>query len=64
MTVRERVVSSLAHRQPDAVPYHVTFTEPARRKVSDFYGDPDFEAKLGNCLTILRTRLPRQGGSR
>ena len=58
MTVRERVAASLAHRQPDIVPWHVTFTEPARRNMIDFYGDPGFEAKLGNCLTILRTRLP------
>jgi uroporphyrinogen decarboxylase len=60
MTIRERVITTLAHRQPDAAPYHVTFTEPARRVMSDFYGDPDFEAKLGNCLTILRTRLAYQ----
>jgi uroporphyrinogen decarboxylase len=58
LTTRERVASSLAHRQPDAVPFHVTFTEPARQKMQDFYGDPGFEGKLGNCLTILRARLP------
>jgi uroporphyrinogen decarboxylase len=60
MTVRERVVTALEHRQPDAVPYHVTFTEPAQRMMSDFYGDPGFQAKLGNCLTILDTGLPFQ----
>jgi uroporphyrinogen decarboxylase len=58
MNVRDRVVTSLAHRQPDAVPYHVTFTEPARRKMKEFYGDPGFESKLGNCLTIIRARVP------
>ncbi len=58
MTTRDRVVTSLAHRQPDAVPYHVTFTEPARQKMISFYGDPGFEAKLGNCLLVMRTRFP------
>jgi uroporphyrinogen decarboxylase len=58
VTVRERVASSLDHRQPDAVPYHVTFTEPARRAMVAFYGDPGFESRLGNCLTVARTRFP------
>jgi len=58
MTPRERVIASLEHRQPDATPYHVTFTVPARQRMAVFYGDPDFESKLGNCLAILRTRLP------
>jgi uroporphyrinogen decarboxylase len=57
-TPRERVMAALEHRQPDAAPYHVTFTEPARRAMAAWYGDPDFETGLGNCLTVLRTRLP------
>jgi uroporphyrinogen decarboxylase len=58
MTPRERVIASLEHRQPDATPWHITFTMPARRKMIEYYGDTDFESKLGNCLTMLRTRLP------
>ena len=58
MTERERVIASLAHRRPDAIPYHITFTEPAREKMRVYYGDPNFEAALGNCLSVLRTRLP------
>ncbi len=57
MTPRERVMAALAHRQPDATPYHITFTEPARRAMASWYGDPDFESGLGNCLLVLRTRL-------
>lgn len=53
MTNRERVITSLNHRQPDRVPYCVTFTKVAREKMIDFYGDLDFELKLGNCFTIL-----------
>jgi uroporphyrinogen decarboxylase len=56
MTSRERVIASLEHRQPDATPYHVTFTAPARQKMIQYYKDPDFESKLGNCLAIIRTR--------
>jgi uroporphyrinogen decarboxylase len=58
MTPRERVAAALEHRQPDAVPYHITFTVPARNAMVAYYGDSEFEANLGNCLTILRTRVP------
>jgi uroporphyrinogen decarboxylase len=52
------VIASVEHRQPDAVPFHVTFTAPSREAFARQYGDPDFESGLGNCLTILRTRVP------
>jgi uroporphyrinogen decarboxylase len=58
VTARERVIASLEHRQPDATPWHVTFTEPSRAAMAAFYGDPGFESRLGNCLCVLRTRLP------
>ena len=58
MTPRERVLAALEHRQPDATPYHVTFTSPARRAMAEHCGNPDFEESLGNCLEIVRTRLP------
>jgi len=58
VTPRERVVAAVEHRQPDAVPYHVTFTAPAREALARHLGDQDFESRLGNCLTILRTRVP------
>ncbi len=55
MTNRERVLASLEHRQPDRIPYNIRFTEPAREAMAAFYGDPDFESHLGNCLHILHT---------
>jgi uroporphyrinogen decarboxylase len=55
VTNRERVLASLEHRQPDRIPYHINFTEPAREKMAAFYGDPKFEAGLGNCLAVLHT---------
>lgn len=51
MNNRERVIASLEHRQPDRTPYCVHFTRDAHRKMVEFYGDPDFERKLGNCFT-------------
>jgi uroporphyrinogen decarboxylase len=58
MTPRERVIASIEHRQPDRTPWHITFTEPAREAMQKYYGDPDFEPGLGNCLHVIRTRLP------
>ena len=55
MTNRERVLTSLEHRQPDRIPYHINFTEPAREKMAAWYGDPGFETGLGNCLSVLHT---------
>jgi hypothetical protein len=56
----DRVRRAVSHRRPDVVPYHVTFTEPARARMAEYYGDPDFEAGLGNCLQVIRMRLPYQ----
>ncbi len=53
MANRERVIMSLEHRQPDRIPYCITFTEKARAEMERYYGDPDFESKLGNCFTII-----------
>ncbi len=58
MTDRERVSSAIGHRQPDRVPYHVTFTESARARLAAHLADPGFEAHLGNCLEVVRMRLP------
>ena len=53
MDNRERVIASLSHQQPDRIPYDVRFTVRAHEKMAEFYGDPDFASKLGNCLTWL-----------
>ena len=58
MTNRERVIASLAHRQPDKTPYCIGFTQKAHAKMVDYYGDPDFADKLGNCFTMLKTVRP------
>ena len=56
MSIRQCTIDALEHRPPDRVPYHVRFTKPAHEKMAAFYGDPDFEAKLGNCLAVMRAR--------
>ena len=53
MNNRERVLASLHHQQPDKTPYDIGFTQPAYAKMADYYGDPEFGSKLGNCLTII-----------
>jgi uroporphyrinogen decarboxylase len=55
MTSRQRVLTALAHEQPDRVPYNVRFTQRMRARMVAYLGDPAFEAKLGNCLTIIET---------
>ncbi len=51
---RARVIATLSHKKSDKVPYNVSFTRKARAKMIESYGDPDFESKLGNCLTVMR----------
>jgi len=58
---RKRVLTTLDHRSGDKVPYDIRFTVPARAKMIDHYGDPDFEAKLGNCFTWLHPHGPGEG---
>jgi len=53
MTNRERFFVALNHRQPDKTPYNILFTQKAREKMVEYYKDPNFEKKLGNCFTIV-----------
>ena len=58
MNYRERGLAALRHQQPDTVPYDIRFTMPARIRMADYYGDPDFESKLGNCFAWLEPYAP------
>ena len=53
MNNRERVLTALAHRQPDKTPYNIEFTSKIYPKMVAYYGDPDFASQLGNCLRVL-----------
>jgi len=50
----ERVLAALKHRQPDKVPYDIRFTQKAYAKMAQYYGDQDFDSRLGNCFTWFR----------
>ena len=47
-------MTALNHQQPDKVPYDIRFTQPAHARMAAYYGDADFESKLGNCFTWFR----------
>jgi uroporphyrinogen decarboxylase len=50
ITPRERVLTALAHRQPDITPWQIDLTQEARHNTAVYLGDPDFVAKIGNHL--------------
>lgn len=54
---RVRMLDTLNHRQPDKIPYNIGFTKAAHAKMVEYYGEQDFDSKLGNCLTVLDTTL-------
>jgi uroporphyrinogen decarboxylase len=58
-TPRERVLKAIRHEQPDRVPWHFTFTVPARQKVQAHYGPGDLNAILGNHLVKYQPAGPR-----
>jgi uroporphyrinogen decarboxylase len=58
VTNRERVLAAIQHRSPDKVPYDIRFTQPAHARMAEYYDDPGFEEKLGNCFTWLRPHPP------
>jgi uroporphyrinogen decarboxylase len=60
MNNRERVLTSLQHKQPDKIPYQIIFTQKAYHKMVEYFGDPGFEANLNNCLYIRRARKEKQ----
>ncbi len=53
MNNRERVLQALRHQQPDRVPYNLGFTQKVHQAMAEYYGDPDFVSKLGNCLGVI-----------
>ena len=58
MNNRELVITSLLHKQPNKVPYHVSFAHIARANMAKYYGDSEFESKLNNCFLWLETQAP------
>jgi uroporphyrinogen decarboxylase len=54
VTPRERVLTAIRHEQPDRVPWHFTFTVPARKKAESHYGTSQLDELLGNHLAAFR----------
>jgi len=59
-TPRERVGQAIRHSQPDRVPYHFSYTAPARRKLETYYGTTDLDSVLGNHIVKYKARRPHQ----
>lgn len=58
MTLKERILHTLAFEATDFVPYHVDFTIPAREKMAQYLGDPDFLRGIGNHLVFVKAIDP------
>lgn len=54
MNNKERVFASLNHRQPDKIPYNISFTQKAYQNMIEHFGER-FEEQLDNCFTTLST---------
>lgn len=55
MTNKDRVLASLAHRQPDKTPYCVSFTQKAWRKMAAYAGGEGFAKAIDNCFLTIGT---------
>jgi len=60
-TPRERVWNAIRHVEPDRVPYHLSFTLPARGKLEAHYGSPDLDETLDNHLVKYKPRARKPG---
>ncbi len=58
MNPRDRVWHSIRHQQADRVPYHLSYTVPARRKLEAYYGTSDLDRALDNHLVKYKPRRP------
>jgi uroporphyrinogen decarboxylase len=50
ITPRERVLTALAHKQPDVTPWQIDLTIDAHHSLATYLRTPDIETKLGNHL--------------
>jgi uroporphyrinogen decarboxylase len=50
ITPRERVLTALAHKQPDVTPWQIDLTIDAHHNLATYLQTPDLSAKLGNHL--------------
>jgi uroporphyrinogen decarboxylase len=50
VTPRNRVLTSLAHQQPDVTPWQINLTADAHDQTAAYLRDPDFASRMGNHL--------------
>ncbi|OGF98886.1 MAG: hypothetical protein A3F83_15250 [Candidatus Glassbacteria bacterium RIFCSPLOWO2_12_FULL_58_11] len=60
MTRRDRVLKALSHQQPDICPWHISFTIPAREKLSRHLGTTELDAAAGNHFAKIEA-VPGDG---
>lgn len=60
MSTRADILDSIAHKQPDIIPWDFRFTKKSHQLMADYYQDPFFETKIGNCFTIIRANVHRE----
>lgn len=53
MTEKERIYKTLGHQDTDLVPWHISFTIPAYKKMASYFEDRDFGERIGNHLAII-----------
>ena len=58
MNRRERVLTALAHRQPDRTPHHIGLTIPAREKLVAHYGEDRLDEALNNHFAFTGSGMP------
>ena len=54
MTMRERVVRALEHKESDMVPYDVSFTWQARGNMAKYSGDSDYCSNRGQHIALYQ----------
>jgi uroporphyrinogen decarboxylase len=57
VTPRERVWQAIRHERPDAVPYQINTTIPARAKLEAHFGTKQLDDLLGNHIVRYKSRL-------
>ena len=60
MTAKERIEKILSHEEADIVPWHISFTQEAYRKMAVYYQDEKFIEKIGNHFSFYVLNLPYQ----
>lgn len=50
MNYRERVMNAVHHKRSDKIPHNITWTGEQYKKMSEFYHDRDFNAKIENHI--------------